>query len=103
MRTGELKSDCTILLENMWRESKDPKVVAAYVETYDQLVKAGYNVIEIPMERECKTIVADAKRGKNMFALGILCNIYSFDRRSMVTSRSPSRSARRTPASSKRT
>ena len=42
-------------------------------------MKAGYNVIEIPMERECKTIVADAKRGKNMFALGMLCNIYSFD------------------------
>jgi 2-oxoglutarate ferredoxin oxidoreductase subunit alpha len=31
------------------------------------------------MERECKTIVADARRGKNMFALGILCSIYSFD------------------------
>ncbi len=80
VRTGELKPGCTILLENMWRENKDPKIVAAYIETYDQLVKAGYKVIEIPMERECKTIVADAKRGKNMFALGILCNIFSFDR-----------------------
>ena len=63
----------------MWRESKDPKIVATYVETHDQLVEAGYKVIETPMERECKTIVADAKRGKNMFALGMLCNIYSFD------------------------
>ena len=80
VRTGELKPDCTILLESMWRESRDPKIVEAYIETHDQLVKAGYKVIEIPMERECKTIVADAKRGKNMFALGILCNIYSFDR-----------------------
>ncbi len=80
VRTGELKPDCIILLESMWRESKDPKIVESYIETYDQLVKAGYKVIEIPMERECKTIVADAKRGKNMFALGILCNIFSFDR-----------------------
>ena len=40
---------------------------------------ADYKVIEIPMERECRTVVADAKRGKNMFALGMLCNIYSFD------------------------
>ena len=77
--TGELKPDCTILLESMWRESKDPKIAASYVETHDQLVKAGYQVIEIPMERECRLIVADAKRGKNMFALGMLCNIYSFD------------------------
>jgi 2-oxoglutarate ferredoxin oxidoreductase subunit alpha len=79
VRTGELKADCTILLESMWRESRDPKIAAAYVETHDQLVKAGYKVIEIPMERECRTIVADARRGKNMFALGMLCNIFSFD------------------------
>src|SRR5450759_4608035 len=79
VRTGELKPDCTILLESMWRESKDPKIAASYVETHDQLVKAGYQVIEIPMERECRLIVADAKRGKNMFALGMLCNIYNFD------------------------
>jgi 2-oxoglutarate/2-oxoacid ferredoxin oxidoreductase subunit alpha len=79
VRTGELKPDCTILLESMWRENADPKIVASYTETHDQLAKAGYRVIEIPMERECKTIVADAKRGKNMFALGMLCSIYSFD------------------------
>ena len=79
VRTGELKPDCTILLESMWRESKDPQIVTSYIETYEQLVKAGYKVIEIPMEQECKTVVADAKRGKNMFALGMLCNIYSFD------------------------
>ncbi len=79
VRAGELKPDCTILLESMWRESKDPKIVASYIETHDQLVTAGYKVIEIPMERECKTIVADAKRGKNMYALGMLCSIYSFD------------------------
>lgn len=79
VRTGELKPDCTILLESMWRDSKDPKIAASYIETHNELVKAGYKVIEIPMERECRLIVADARRGKNMFALGILCNIFSFD------------------------
>ena len=79
VRTGELKPGCTILLESMWREHKDPKIVESYTETYDQLAKAGYKVVEIPMERQCKTILADSQRGKNMFALGILCNIYSFD------------------------
>lgn len=79
VRTGELKPGCKILLESMWREAKDSKIVKSYTETYEQLVTAGYEVTEIPMERECKTIVADARRGKNMFALGILCSIYSFD------------------------
>jgi 2-oxoglutarate ferredoxin oxidoreductase subunit alpha len=79
VRTGELKPGCTILLENMWRESRDKGIAKSYVETHDQLVAAGYNVIETPMERECRAIIADAKRGKNMFALGMLCSIYSFD------------------------
>ena len=79
VRTGELKAGCTILLESMWRDSADKKIAATYIETYDQLVAAGYKVIETPLERECRTIVADARRGKNMFALGMLCNIYSFD------------------------
>jgi 2-oxoglutarate ferredoxin oxidoreductase subunit alpha len=79
VRTGELKAGCTILLESMWRDSADKRIAATYIETHDQLVAAGYKVIETPMERECRTIVADARRGKNMFALGMLCNIYSFD------------------------
>ena len=79
VRTGELKQGCTILLESMWRESADKKIAATYIATHDELVKAGYKVIEVPLERECRTIVSDAKRGKNMFALGMLCNIYSFD------------------------
>jgi 2-oxoglutarate ferredoxin oxidoreductase subunit alpha len=31
------------------------------------------------MERECRRHVSDARRGKNMFALGMLCSIYSLD------------------------
>jgi 2-oxoglutarate/2-oxoacid ferredoxin oxidoreductase subunit alpha len=79
VRSGELKPDCTILLESMWREHPDAKIVASYLETHDQLMAAGYRVYEIPMDRECRKIVPDALRGKNMFALGMLCSIYSLD------------------------
>ena len=79
VRDRELKPGCTILLESMWRDSSDPKICAAYDETYDKLVAAGYKVREVPMERECLTHVKDARRGKNMFALGMLCSIYSLD------------------------
>src|SRR5512143_2551110 len=79
VRARELKPGCTILLESMWRTNPDPKIVASYIETHDKLVAAGYDVREIPMEEECKKIVADARRGKNMFALGMLCYIYSLD------------------------
>jgi len=79
VRAKELKPDCIILLEDMWRTHADPKIVASYVETHDKLVAAGYRVYEIPMERECRTMVADPRRGKNMYALGMLCYIYSLE------------------------
>ena len=79
VRAKELKAGCIILLESMWRYHRDEKIVASYVETYQRLVDAGYKVYEIPMEEVCRTMVADPRRGKNMFALGMLCHIYSFD------------------------
>jgi 2-oxoglutarate/2-oxoacid ferredoxin oxidoreductase subunit alpha len=79
VRAKELKPGCIILLESMWREHKDPKVVASYIEAHDKLKAAGFRVYEIPMEQVCRTMVADAKRGKNMFALGMMCQIYDLD------------------------
>ena len=81
VREGELKPGCTILLESMWAEDRDPKIQRSYQETRDKLLADGYRVIEVPMERECRKLVADARRGKNMFVLGMLCNIYSLDRK----------------------
>jgi 2-oxoglutarate ferredoxin oxidoreductase subunit alpha len=79
VRYKELKKGCIILLESKWRTDENPEIAKAYQETYDQLVSDGYNVYEIPMEEECLKYVADPKRGKNMFVLGLLTNIYSQD------------------------
>src|SRR5450631_282274 len=79
VRDRELKPGCTILLESMWRENSDKKISAAYDETYDKLIAAGYKVREVPMESECLALVKDPRRGKNMFVLGMLCSIYSLD------------------------
>ncbi len=79
VRARELKSGCLIFLESMWRKHTDLNVSMAYVQTYDKLVAAGYRVIEFPMEQQCQLLGADPKRGKNMFALGMLCYLYSFD------------------------
>ena len=76
---GELKPGCTILLESMWREHRDPKVVASYLETVKMLKEGGYRLYELPLEAACSKLVADSRRGKNMFVLGILCEIYSLD------------------------
>lgn len=79
VRYNELKKGCIILLEDKWRSDENPEIAKAYQETYDQLIADGYRVCEIPMEVECLKYVADPTRGKNMFVLGLLVNIYSQD------------------------
>ena len=79
VRAHEFKPGATIILESMWREDRDPAIAASYADTVEQLVDQGFRVIEIPMELECRKLVADPRRGKNMFALGMLCNLYSLD------------------------
>jgi 2-oxoglutarate/2-oxoacid ferredoxin oxidoreductase subunit alpha len=79
VRAGELKPGATILLESVWREHKDPTIVASYAETLQALLDGGFRVVEMPLERECRALMSDPRRGKNMFVLGMLCSIYSFD------------------------
>ncbi len=79
VNAGELKPGCIVLLENMWAEHDDAKIAGQYAETRDRLVAEGYRVYEVPMEKECRALVPDPRKGKNMFVLGMLCNIYSLD------------------------
>ena len=58
-----LKPGCTILLESMWRDDRDPAIARSYADAYDELVSAGYRVVEVPMERECRKLVPDPRRG----------------------------------------
>lgn len=79
VREKALKPGCTILLESMWRDNTEARIAKSYIGTYEQLLDAGFRVHEVPMERECLKLVSDPRKGKNMFALGMLCNIYSLE------------------------
>ena len=79
LNEDELRPGCIILMESKWRTDEDPEIAASYAGTCDELKADGYRVYEIPMESECLKHVADTKRGKNMFVLGMLCSIYSLD------------------------
>ena len=79
LNAGELRPGCIVLLESMWADNPDPKIALQYRETLDRLLAEGYRVHEVPMENECRKLVSDPRKGKNMFVLGMLCNIYSLD------------------------
>ena len=102
--SGELKPGCIILLESMWRRGPRPRDRRVlHRDPRPSSSAAGYRVYEIPMERECRKIVSDARRGKNMFALGMLCQ--HLQPRSAAGARADRArpSARRTPRSSRPT
>jgi 2-oxoglutarate/2-oxoacid ferredoxin oxidoreductase subunit alpha len=73
------ETGCIILLESVWAEHDDAKIVAQYAHTRDRLLAEGFRLYEVPMEKECRALVADPRKGKNMFVLGMLCNLYSMD------------------------
>jgi 2-oxoglutarate ferredoxin oxidoreductase subunit alpha len=78
-RENELKPGCIVLLEDKWKTHPDTEIVRLYADAMKEMKSGGYDVREVPMERECLRIVSDPRRGKNMFVLGMLCHIYSLD------------------------
>ncbi|HUE97339.1 MAG TPA: 2-oxoacid:acceptor oxidoreductase subunit alpha [Longimicrobiaceae bacterium] len=78
-RLGALAEGAVILLENRWATHPDDTIRAEWEAGMRELGAAGYRIIGVPMEEQCLTVVENARRGKNMFALGILGWIYRRD------------------------
>jgi 2-oxoglutarate ferredoxin oxidoreductase subunit alpha len=78
-RLGALADDAIILIESMWAEHPDPDVVSAWNEAMEELSTRNYRFIPVPMEKESLEVVDNPRRGKNMFALGLLTWIYDRD------------------------
>jgi 2-oxoglutarate ferredoxin oxidoreductase subunit alpha len=79
LEAGSLADDVLVLIDNQWATHD----VKAYQESYREvlaMVRAkGGTVIEIPLEAETLRYVEDPSRGKNMFAVGLLCALYNKD------------------------
>jgi 2-oxoglutarate ferredoxin oxidoreductase subunit alpha len=78
-RLGALEDDAIILLENRWATHDDEAIRAAWAEALEELDEADYRIIGIPMHAECARLVEDPTLGKNMFALGLLTELYARD------------------------
>ena len=78
-RLGALAPDAIILVENLWATHQNPDIRAAWTKGLEELASADYRIIEVPMEEQCLTIDENPRKGKNMFALGLLASIYGRD------------------------
>jgi 2-oxoglutarate ferredoxin oxidoreductase subunit alpha len=75
-RLGALKEGATILLENMWAAHDDPLIRRAWEGAMEELSGRSYRIVGVPMEEQCLAVTDNPKRGKNMFALGLLAWVY---------------------------
>ncbi len=78
-RLGALAPDAVLLLEDKWATDDDADTRAAWEQGLAELSQGGYRIIPVPMEAECLSIVDNPRKGKNMFALGVLACIYGRD------------------------
>jgi 2-oxoglutarate ferredoxin oxidoreductase subunit alpha len=76
---GAYKDGTIVLLESKWAEDPQEEIRAAYATAVKEFREHGLIVHELNFEVECLKIVDNARKGKNMFALGMLCRIYSRD------------------------
>ncbi len=76
---GAYREGTVVLLENMWSEDPDEKIQEQYREALADFKAQGLIVHELPLEKECLKIVKNPRKGKNMFVLGMLCQIYQRD------------------------
>ncbi len=74
-----LSDNAVILLENLWKDHADETIRKQWAAAMKELSSKRYRIIEIPMDEICRTVVDDPRKGKNMFALGLLSWIYERD------------------------
>jgi 2-oxoglutarate/2-oxoacid ferredoxin oxidoreductase subunit alpha len=78
-RAGALARDAIVLIENLWETHENPDIRQAWVAAMAELASSAYRIIPVPMEEHCLTLVDNARKGKNMFALGLLACVYQRD------------------------
>ena len=78
-RLGALAEDAIILVDDQWATHQDERIRKQWSDAMEELSSRSYRIIGVPMEAECLTVVENARKGKNMFALGVLAWIYGRD------------------------
>jgi len=73
---GAYRKGTILMLESKWATDPDPVVQQSYAEAVKQFSDMGMDVRELAMEEACLEITPTPHLGKNMFVLGMLCEIY---------------------------
>jgi 2-oxoglutarate ferredoxin oxidoreductase subunit alpha len=78
-RAGALADGAIILIESMWEKHDDEDIRKEWKAAMKEMDGHDLRFIKVPMEEQCLTLVENPRRGKNMFALGMLSYVYHRD------------------------
>ena len=78
-RLESFDDNCIILQESSWENHEDPNIRKMYAEAMEEMSSKNYRFIQVPIEEETLKVVDNPQHGKNMFALGLLTEIYQRD------------------------
>lgn len=76
---GTVADDALVLIDDQWTQHDIEAYRQSYARVLADVRGRGCTVLEIPLEKETLKYVDNPQRGKNMFAVGLLCALYSKD------------------------
>jgi 2-oxoglutarate ferredoxin oxidoreductase subunit alpha len=76
---GAFREGTSVLLESKWAEDPQEAIRSQYAAAVEEFRARGLEVLELPFEAACREVVEDPSLGKNMFVLGLLCELYGRD------------------------
>ena len=76
LERGAYRRGTVVLLESKWAEDSRQEIRGQYAAAIRELEGRGLRVVELPLERATQEVVPGTRVGKNMFVLGMLCQIY---------------------------
>jgi 2-oxoglutarate ferredoxin oxidoreductase subunit alpha len=79
IQNAAYREGTVILLESKWAEDPDQAIRAMYAEAVAEFRAQGLVVRELPFEQACLAHTDNPRVGKNMFVLGLLCEICGRD------------------------
>ena len=78
-RLKSFDDNCIILQESLWENHEDESIRKMYADAMEEMSSKNYRFIQVPIEEETLKVVDNPQHGKNMFALGLLAEIYQRD------------------------
>jgi 2-oxoglutarate ferredoxin oxidoreductase subunit alpha len=76
---GAYREGTVVLLESKWADDPQEGIRRQYADALADFRGRGLDVLELPLEEACREVVEDPSLGKNMFVLGLLCELFGRD------------------------